>query len=134
MLDRHNPARVPLDSDSRLHFAGRGQESWFYWNIQLRSLALDMQHKLFIWMFTDVLQQRDRIVDRCLVKPTDDVPGTQSGRRCRAFCFYFLDDRRFCWIDEQLSNTFPPPTAGLRFVGLDPYGLHLAVSLEFHRN
>src|SRR5258708_18853844 len=134
MLDRHNPARVPLDSDSRLHFAGRGQGRWFYWNIELRAVALDVQHKLFIWMFADVFQQRDRIVDGCLVKPTDDVCGAQSGCRCRAFWFYFLDDRRFCRIDEQLPHTFSPPTAGLRFVGLDPYGLHLAVSLEFHRS
>ena len=76
MLDRHYTARVPLDSDSRLHFAGREQGRWFYWNIQLRAVALDVQHKLVIWMFADVFQQRDRIVDRCLVKPTDDVSGT----------------------------------------------------------
>ncbi len=85
MLDRHNTARVPLDSDSRLHFAGREQGRRFYWNIQLGAIALDVQHKLFIWMFADVFQQRDRIVDGCLVKPTDDVSGTQSRCRCRAF-------------------------------------------------
>src|SRR5262252_4340378 len=82
MLDRHNPARVPLDSDSRFHFAGRGQEGWFYWNIQLRPVALDMQHKLFLWMFADVFQQRDRIVDRGLVEAADDVSRLQSGRSC----------------------------------------------------
>src|SRR4029450_4834440 len=105
MLDRHNPARVPLDSDSRLHFARGGQGGWFYWNVQTRSAALDVQHKLFIWMFADVFQQRDRIVNWCLVKSPDDISCTQSGCRCRAFWFYFLDDRRFCRIDEQLANT-----------------------------
>src|SRR5215472_5358670 len=134
MLDRHNPTGVPLDSDSRLHFAGREQGRWFYWNIQLRAVALDVQHKLFIWMFADVFQQRNWIVDGCLVKPTDDVSGMQSGCRCGAFWFYFLDDRRFRRIDEQLPHTFSPPTAGLRFVRFDPYALHLAVSLECHRN
>src|SRR5882757_8497660 len=101
MLDGHNPARIPLDSDSRLHFAGRRQERWFYWNIQLRAIALDVQHKLVIWMFADVLQQRDRIVDGRLVKAPDNVSGTQSGCRCRTFWFYLIDDRRFCRIDEQ---------------------------------
>src|SRR4029077_16665984 len=134
MLDRHDPARVPLDSDSRLHFAGRGQERWFYWDIQLRAAAFDMQHKLFTWMFADVFQQRDRIVDGCLIKPTDDVSGMQSGYRCRAFSFYLLDDRGFCRVDKQLPYTFSPPTAGLRFVRLHRYHLHLVVSLEFHRN
>src|SRR5712672_2831626 len=76
MLNGPNPARVPLNSDPRLHFAGREQGRWFYWNIQLRAVALDVQHKLFIWMFADVLQQRDRIVNGCLVKPADDVSGT----------------------------------------------------------
>src|SRR4029077_3535461 len=85
-------------------------------------------------MFTDVFQQRDRIVDGRLVKPTDDVSGAQSGCRGGAFCFYFLDDWRFRRIDEQLPHTFSPPTAGLRFVRLNRYRLHLAVSLEFHRN
>src|SRR5215472_16189454 len=134
MLDRHNPARVPLDSDSRLNFARRAQGLWFYWNIQLRAVALDVQHKLFIWMFADVFQQRDRIVDRCLVIPADDVSGAQTGCRCRAFWFYFLDDWRFCRVDEQLPHTFSPPAAGLRFVRFDRYRLHLAVSLEFHCN
>src|SRR5262245_52965858 len=115
MLDRHNTTGVPLDSDSRLHLAGRRQGGWFYWNVQLRTVALDVQHKLFIWMFVDVFEQRDRIVNRCLVKPTDDVSGTQSGCRCRAFWFYLLNDRRLRRIDEQLPHTFPPPTAGLRF-------------------
>jgi len=54
-------------------------------------------------MFADVLQQRDRVVDRRLVKPTDDVSGAQSGCRGGTFCFYFLDDWRFRRIDEQLS-------------------------------
>src|SRR5438034_4681247 len=134
MLNGHNPARVPLNSDSRLHFAGGEQGRRFYWNIRLRAIALDVQHKLVIWMFADVFQQRDRIVDGCLVKPPDDVSGTQSGCRCRAFWFYLLDDRRFCRIDEQLPHTFPPPTAGLRFVRFHPYSLHLAVSLKFHRD
>src|SRR4029079_11840406 len=134
MLDRDNPARVPLNSDSRLHLAACGQERWFYWNIELRAVALDVQHKLFIWMFADVFQQCDRIVDRCLVKPTDDVSGEESGCCCRAFWFHFLDNRRFCRIDEQLSHTFPPPTAGLRLVRFDRHCFHLAVSLEFHRN
>src|SRR5262249_7713574 len=31
-------------------------------------------------------------------------------------------------------HTFPPPTAGLRFVRFDPHGLDLALSLEFDRN
>src|SRR6266513_4481875 len=130
MLNGHNPARVPLNSDPRLHFAGREQGRWFYWNIQLRAVALDVQNKLFIWMFADVLQQRDRIVDRCLVKATDDVTGTQSGCRGRAFWFYFLDDRRFCRIDQQLPHTFPSPTPGLGFVRFDRYCLHLAIALE----
>src|SRR5262245_11747329 len=134
MLDRHDPARIPLNSDSRFHFARRGQEGWFYWNIQLRAVALHVQHKLFIWMFADVFQQRDGIVDRCLVKPTDNVSRPQSGCRCRTFWFYFLDDRSFCWIDQQLPHTFPSPTAGLRLVRFDRYCLHFAVSLKFHRN
>src|SRR5947199_2361808 len=134
MLDGHNPSRVPLNPDPRFHFAGRGQERWLYWNVQLRAIALDVQHNLFIRMFADVFQQRDRIVDERLVKSPDDVSGKQSGCRCRAFGFYFLDDRGFCRIDEQLSHTFSPPAAGLRFVGFDPYRLNLAVSLEFHRN
>src|SRR5262249_38502542 len=134
MLDRHNPARVPLNSDSRLHFTRRGQGRWFYWNFQLRTVALDVQHKLFIWMLADVFQQRNRIVDGCLVKPPDDVSGAQSGCRCRAFRFYFLDDWGFCRVDEQLPHTFSPPAAGLRFVRFDRYRLHLAVSLEFHGN
>src|SRR5438876_11890539 len=85
-------------------------------------------------MFADVFQQRDGTVDGCLVKPTDDVSGTPSGCLCRAFWFYFLDDRRFCWRDEQLAHTFPPPTAGLRLVRFDRYCLHLTVSLECHCN
>src|SRR5215831_8475 len=134
MLDGHNPARVPLNSDPRLHFARGEQGRRFYWNIQLRAIALDVQHKFVVWMFTDVFQQRDRIVDGCLVKPPDDVSGTQSACRCRAFWFYFLDDRCFCRIDEQLAHTFPPPAAGLSLVRFDPYRLHPAVSLEFHCN
>src|SRR5262245_24829082 len=134
MLDRDDSARVPLDSDSRLHFARRGQGRWFYWNIEFRAVALDMQHKLFVWMFADIFQQRDRIVDGCLVKPANDIPRTQSGCRCRTFWFYSLDNRSFCRIDEQLPHTFSAPTARLRFVRFDRYGLHLTVSLEFHRN
>src|SRR5215216_1020908 len=134
MLDRHNPARVPLNSDPRFHFAGREQGRWFYWNIQLRSVALDVQHKLFMWMFADVFQQRDWIVNRCLVKPADDVCGAQSCCCCWTFWFYFFDDRRFRWIDEQLPHTFSPPAAGISFVRFDQDCLHLAVSLEFHGN
>ena len=134
MLDGHNPSGVPLDSDSRLHFASRGQERRFHRNIQLRTIALDVQHKLVIRMFTDVLQQRDGTVDRRLIKPPDDVSGTQFGCRCRAFGFYFLDDRCFCRINEQLPHAFSAPPARLRFIRFDPYRLYLAVSLEFHRN
>src|SRR5262249_15876036 len=133
VLDRYNPARAPLNSDSRLHFTRRGQWRWFYWNIQLRTVALDVQHKLFIWMFADVFQQRDWIVDGGLVKPTDDVPGTQPGCRCRPFWFHFVDNRRFCRADQQRPHTLPPSSARLRFVRLDRYCLHLSVSLELHR-
>src|SRR5436190_10200548 len=134
MLNRHNPASVPLDSDSRLHFAGRRQERWLYWNIQLRAVALDVQHKLFIWMFADVFQQCDRIVDGCFIESADNVSGMESGCCCRALWFYFLDDRRFRRVNEQLPHTFSSPTAGLRFVRFDRYCLHLAVALKFHRN
>src|SRR5215472_5873692 len=134
MLDRHNPGRIPLNSDTRFHFAGRRQKRRGHWKIELRAVTLDVQHKLFLWMFVDVLQQCDRIVDWCLVKPPDDVSGTQSGCSGRAFWFYLLNDRRFCRIDEELPHTFPSPTAGLRFVRFDRYCLHLAVALEFHRD
>src|SRR5215212_5089539 len=85
-------------------------------------------------MLADVFQQRDRIVDWGLVKPTDDVAGTQSGCCCGAFWFYFLNDWGFCRVDQQLPHTFPAPTRGLRFVRFYRYCLHPAVSLEFHRN
>src|ERR1043166_9183582 len=134
MLDRHNPARIPLDSDPRLHLAGGGQWRWFYRNIELRAVALDVQHKLFVWMFADVFQQGDRIIDGALVKPADNISRVQSGCRCGAFWFYFLDNRCFCRIDEQLPHAFPSPATSLRFKRFNPYRLHLAVSLEFHRN
>src|SRR5438046_4157491 len=74
------------------------------------------------------------MVDMPMVKAPDYVPGTQFGCRCRAFGFYFLDDRCFCRINEQLPHAFSAPPARLRFIRFDPYRLYLAVSLEFHRN
>ena len=71
----------------------------------------------------------------CLVEPTDDVSGTQSGCRSRAFWFYFLDDRAFLpGRIEQLPAHFSSANRGSPLCRVPPYGLHLAVSLEFHRN
>ena len=56
MLNGHNPARVPLNSDSRLHFAGGEQGRRFYWNIQLRAIALDVQDLPFVRKRLDQLE------------------------------------------------------------------------------
>src|SRR5437764_10161829 len=78
MLDRHNPSRIPLNSYSRLHFAGRGQGRWFHWNVQFfRAVSLDVQRQLFSWMCGDVFQQRERIRDGGLLKPAGDISGRE---------------------------------------------------------
>src|SRR5437762_13676313 len=80
MLDRHNPSRIPLNSYSRLHFAGRGQGRWFRWNVQFfRAVSLEVQHLLFSWVFAVVFKQLVWVGDVCLVKTADAVSGTQSG-------------------------------------------------------
>ena len=73
MLDRHDSSRVPLNSDSWFLFAIRRQKRWFYRNVKLLATALDMKNKLVAWMFADVFQQCDGIIDRRLIEPADDV-------------------------------------------------------------
>ena len=85
-------------------------------------------------MFFNVLEQRDRIVDRCVIESAKDVARAQAGGRRGRVRFDFVDDCRFRRQDEQLANTFSAPAPGFGFVGLHLDRLHLSVTLEFHGN
>src|SRR4029453_5699819 len=113
MLDRHDSTRVPLNSDSWFLFAIRRQKRWFYRNVKLLATALHMKNKLVVWMFADVFQQRDRIVDWRLIEPADVVPWAQPRRRCRRVRFYFVNDRGFCRVNKQLAHAFSSPSTRL---------------------
>src|ERR1700745_4066169 len=134
MLDRHDSGRVPLNSDSWFLFAIRRKKRWFYRNVKPLASALDMKNKLVVWMFADVFQQRDGIIDGRLIEPADNVSVAQSPRRSRCVRFYFVNDRGLCRVNKQLAHAFSAPSTGLCFVRFHPNGLHLSVSLEFYRD
>src|SRR5436309_14405343 len=73
VLDRHNPGAVPLNSDSWFHFTSSGQKRRLHSNVQSRATSLHLKNKLFVWMFADVLQQGDGMVDRCLIETMNGV-------------------------------------------------------------
>src|SRR5262249_26290621 len=133
MLDRHDSGRVPLNSNSWFLFAIRKQKRWFNRNLKSLATALEMKDKLIFWMFADVFQQRDGIVDLRLIKPANDVSCAQPRCSCWRIRFHFFNDRSLCRIDEQLAHTFPAPSTGLCLVGFHPNRLDFSVSLEFYR-
>src|SRR5437660_3451120 len=85
-------------------------------------------------MFLNVLKQRDRIVDRGVIKPANDVARTQPRRGRRRVRLDFVNDRRLRGQNEQLANAFSAPPARLGLVGLYLDRLRLAIALELYRN
>src|SRR5438034_426710 len=73
MRDRHYPSGVPLNTDSRLHFALSGQKPRLYRNVKPRSISLHMENELILRMFADVFQQRDWIVYWRLVEAANNI-------------------------------------------------------------
>src|SRR5581483_7357394 len=83
MLDGHDPARVPLNTDTWLLFAIGRQQRRFYRHIKLLATAFYVKKELIVGMFVNVLQQGDRIVYWRVIKSANDVPRTQARRRSR---------------------------------------------------
>ena len=134
MCDGHLSTRVPLNSDPWLHFSVSWQRHRLYRHFEPRTTALHLERQCFVRMFFNVLEQRDRIVDRCVIESANDVARAQAGGRRGRVRFDFVDDCRFRRQDEQLANTFSAPAPRFGFVGLDLDRLHLSVALEFHGN
>src|SRR5260370_1872028 len=84
-------------------------------------------------MLFNVLQKRDRIVDRRVIESANDVARTQSGCSCGRVRFDLVDDRRFRRQDQQLANTFSAPTTRFGLVWPYLYSFNLTVALEFAR-
>src|SRR6202011_6422075 len=85
-------------------------------------------------MFLDVLEQRDRIVDRRVIKAANDVARTQSGCGCGRVGFDVINDRSFRRQDLQLANTFSAPALRLRLIWFNFNRMNFAITLELDRN
>src|SRR5947208_9518236 len=132
MGDGHLSTRVPLNSDPWLHFSVSWQRHRLYRRFEPRTIALHLERQCFVRMFFNVLEQRDRIVDRCVIESANDVARAQAGGHRGRVRFYFVDDCRFRREDEQLTNPFSAPAPRFGFVGLDLDRLPLSVALEYH--
>src|SRR5438132_14164394 len=85
-------------------------------------------------MLFNVLQKRDRIVDRRVIESANDVARTQSGCGRGRVRFDLVDDRRFRRQHQQLANTFSVPTTRFRLVWLYLDTFNFTVSFMFDQN
>src|SRR5436190_16791287 len=134
MRDRHDPRRVPSNSDARFHFTFRRQKRWLYRNVEPRPISFHMKNELILGMLADVFEQGNRAVDWRLVKSANDVARAQPGSRRGRVRLHFVDARCLRRIDQKLTHTFSAPSPCLGLVWFHPNCLNLAIALEFHGN